>query len=75
MNRLATAAANFALGFLPAFVLASLIKNRRAGVKAGIALGLVLAGVSWVLYGKLDESALVEDVEEFDPEQPVQSAD
>lgn len=59
MDKLASAAVNFATNFLLAFVVVGLLRDRSAGVKAGVAFGLLGAVGTWLLYDRItdDESA------------------
>lgn len=53
MSRLRSALANFGIGFLIAFVVVSVFKNRHTGVKAGVVWGTVSAVLGWLIAGKL----------------------
>jgi hypothetical protein len=52
MDRLATTALNFATNFLLAFVVVGLLRDRSAGMKAGLVFGLLGAVASWLLYDR-----------------------
>lgn len=57
MDRLATTALNFATNFLLAFVVVGLLRDRSAGMKAGLVFGLLGAVGAWILHDRLgDES-------------------
>ncbi|MFC5367774.1 hypothetical protein [Salinirubrum litoreum] len=56
MDKLASAALNFATNFLLAFAVVGLLRNRSAGVKAGIVFGLLGAVGTWLLYDRFAES-------------------
>ena len=51
MARVLSALGNFVTGFLAAFVVVSIIKDRKSGVRAGLVWGLVSAIASWVFGG------------------------
>lgn len=53
MSRVRSALANFGIGFLIAFAVVSVLKNRHTGVKAGVVWGTVSAVLGWVIAGKL----------------------
>jgi hypothetical protein len=56
MDKLASAALNFATNFLLAFAVVGLLRNRSAGVKAGLVFGVLVAVGTWLLYDRLAES-------------------
>ena len=53
MDKLASVAVVFATNFLLAFVVVGLLRDRAAGVKAGVAVGLFGAVGTWLLYDRL----------------------
>jgi hypothetical protein len=53
MDKLASAALNFATNFLLAFVVVGLLRDRSAGVKAGVVFGLLGAVGTWLLYDRI----------------------
>lgn len=55
MDKLASAAVNFATNFLLAFVVVGLLRDRSAGVKAGVAFGLLGAVGTWLLYDRITD--------------------
>jgi ABC-type nickel/cobalt efflux system permease component RcnA len=57
MDRLASAALNFATNFLLAFAVVGLLRNRSAGMKAGVAFGLLGGVGTWLLYDRLAEQS------------------
>ena len=67
MGTLTTAAKNFVPNFLIAFAIGSYLRDRRTGLKAGLALGVVAAAAAVMLSGRFD------DVEEFEAEFEVEA--
>jgi hypothetical protein len=47
-------AVNFGLNFAIAYGIGRLLRDHRAGVRAGIVMGSVSAVVSWVLWGRYE---------------------
>ncbi|WP_436927790.1 hypothetical protein [Halosimplex amylolyticum] len=55
MDRIRSALFTFATNFLVGYVLGRLLKDRDAGVRAGMVLGSLGAVASWRLSGRFDD--------------------
>ncbi len=62
-DRLQDTAANFAAGFLLAFVVGWLFRDRRTGVRAGIVYGLLSAVLANLAYDSFVGNKLLEEIE------------
>ena len=62
MDKLASAALNFATNFLLAFVVVGLLRDRSAGMKAGVVFGLVGAVGTWLMYDRLADGSDSDDL-------------
>jgi uncharacterized membrane protein len=70
MSRVKNALFNFGIGFLVSFAVAALVRDRRAGAKAGVVGGALVATVAWLVYDRLEEIDQLDDVAEFEPADP-----
>jgi hypothetical protein len=62
MDKLASAALNVATNFLLAFVVVGLLRDRSAGMKAGVVFGLVGAVGTWLMYDRLADGSDSDDL-------------
>lgn len=72
MGRTLTVLQNFASNFLLGFVVGALVRDRRTGVRAGLALGLVAAAASWLLYDRFAEMAASAEEAELETDRPAE---
>jgi hypothetical protein len=73
MSKLTSVLFNFATNFVVAFVVVALLRDRSAGVKAGLVFGVVGAAAAWLLYDRAADLDLTE-MEFADPEDVPASA-